>query len=411
MRWACVLLLFLATSLCAQPPVPPEGKRVMISGKAGPDLEPVDRAMFTILQRHAVPGAALAIVKDGRLVYARGFGWADVQARQVVQPTTLFGLASLSKTFTAVAILKLVDQGKLSLDDRAFDILAHIKPPPGCAIADPRIRRITIRQLLNHSGGWNRALGGDPVNWSQRVADALDVSLPISAEQMASYLLTLPLDFEPGTDNQYSNFGYTVLGLVIEKVSGKRYHEFVLEQVLAPAGIEHAALSGLTGKYLPGEARRYLVGIPQPLPVLRMPMNDAAGGWCASVVDVARFLTALDGSRGKPLLSVRSFQAMIEPPSPPLKRLPDGSWVGLGWDRVETQETRFGYFKDGNYHGVRAFMKRLPSGVQWVLLLNVSTQPDGLDSRISAAAKEEVHQLLERTSTYPRIDLFGEFSR
>src|SRR4051794_2260199 len=112
------MLGLLAVPPQAQQPAPRE--QVPVSGKAGPGLEPLDRAMVAMLQRHGIPGGALAIAKDGRLVYARGFGWADLATGELVSPLPLFGLASLSKPITALAILKLLEDGKLTLDEPAF---------------------------------------------------------------------------------------------------------------------------------------------------------------------------------------------------------------------------------------------------------------------------------------------------
>ena len=103
---------------------------IPISGRAGPGLEPFDLAMQTIIDRHGLAGAALAVAKEGRLVLAKGYGWADVARAETVRPDTLFGLASLSKSITATATLKLVEQNKLRLDDRVFD-LVRIAAPAG----------------------------------------------------------------------------------------------------------------------------------------------------------------------------------------------------------------------------------------------------------------------------------------
>src|SRR5689334_13475133 len=97
--------------------------RFPTTGKEAPGLEPLDSAVMAMMSRHGIPGASMAVVKDGKLVFARGYGWAVLEARKPVKPTTLFGLASLSKTITALAVLKLVEQGKLSLEDRPFRII------------------------------------------------------------------------------------------------------------------------------------------------------------------------------------------------------------------------------------------------------------------------------------------------
>jgi hypothetical protein len=145
------------------------------------------------------------------------------------------------------------------------------------------------------------------------------------------------------------------------------------------------------------------------LPPLQMPSGDAAGGWSASALDVIRFLTALDGTRTKPLLGEKMMKEMLGRPPAPLKLQPDGTWVGLGWDRVVTAGEQFAVFKDGNYYGTRTFMKRLGTGVCWVLLFNVSMQPDPLDARIGQSAVQEVRELITRHEKYPKIDLFAEY--
>jgi N-acyl-D-amino-acid deacylase len=379
------------------------------TGKKGPGLEPLDSAVVTMMARHGIPGGSLAIAKDGKLVFARGYGWADLGTRDLVQPDTLFGVASLSKTITAAAVLKLVEQGKLTLDDQPFKILDHIKPAPGARV-DPRLYRITVRQLLNHSGGWDHQASGDPVSWTTQVQLKRGDRAPVTAAHLIAFTMGVRLDYEPGTDSKYSNFGYIVLGEVVEKVAGQPYEKYVRENVLEPAGVARASLHPPGGRYFPNEARRYLAGTDTELPAWQQKYSDAAGGWTASAVDMMRFLTALDGSRGKPVLGEKAFQVMIEPPPPPLKVRPNGTHVGLGWDSVILKEKKeYGYFKDGNWFGMRCFMKRLPNGVTWVLLFNASVQPDATDSRIAADAVKEVRETVDRFDKYPEVDLFKDF--
>src|SRR5262249_14934665 len=175
------------------------------------------------------------------------------------------------------------------------------------------------------------------------------------------------LDFDPGTDSRYCNFGYILLGEIIEKVSGQPYEKYVRDNVLAPAGGRRAALNRPGGGYFVGEARRSPAGTDTELPAWQQRHSDAAGGWTFSAVDMARLLTALDGSRGKPLLDEKTFRLMIEPPPKPIKPQANGTHVGLGWDAVIQTEKGYGYFKDGSWYGMRTFMKRLPNGVNWVL--------------------------------------------
>lgn len=391
-----------------QQPLRPAESELPATGKAVALLKPLDTAAATMTVRHGIPGAALAIAKDGKLVFARGYGWANLATGDQVQPDTLFGVASLSKTITAVAILKLVEQGKLSLEDRPFEILNHLRPPPAAKV-DRRLFQITVRQLLNHTGGWDHQKSGDPVNWTTQMHLKRGDRTPVVAGQLIAYTMSVPLDFDPGTDCKYSNFGYIVLGEVIAKVSGQSYERYTQENVLVPAGIRGALIHPLDGKYLPNEARRYLVGTENELPPWHQKYSDAAGGWTISAVDMVRLLTALDGSRGKPLLNEKTFKLMTELPPAPLKARDNGTHVGLGWDSVILTDKGYGYFKEGNWAGMRAFMKRTPNGVNAVLLFNASMNPDTVDTKIAGDAVKEVRQAIERLEKFPDIDLFPEF--
>jgi CubicO group peptidase (beta-lactamase class C family) len=226
-----------------------------VSGKAGPGLGPIDKAMKSILQRHGIPGGALAIAKDGRLVLAKGYGWANLETGETVTPLTLFGLASLSKPITALAILLLMEQGKLGLDEPAFAYIKHIQPRQGARV-DPRLSKITVRQLLNHSGGWNRAVSGDPIGWTPQMSKALGAAPPLAPEHFISFMMGEPLDFEPGAQSHYSNVGYIILGQIVEKLSGQSYEEYAKKHVLDAVGAKRAGMNYMT-RYLEGESRRY----------------------------------------------------------------------------------------------------------------------------------------------------------
>src|SRR5262249_9589639 len=128
-----------------------------------------------------------------------------------------------------------------------------------------------------------------------------------------------------------------------------------------------------------------------------------------SAVDMVRFLTALDGSRGKPFLEEKTFKQMIALPPPPLRARDNGTHVGLGWDSVIVTDKGYGCFKDGSWFGMRAYMKPLPAGVNWVLLFNASVNPDTDDTRIAGDAVREVRQTVERLEKLPDIDLFNEY--
>jgi len=391
-----------------QPPMPPAFEKVPIKGKAGPGLEKLDAAMLDVMDRNGIPGAAFAFAREGKLLLAKGYGWANVTNGASADPETLFGLASLSKPITAVGTLKLVEQGKLGLDDAVFDILKDIRAPRGARV-DPRLKDVTVRQCLNHSGGWDRGVKGDPVNWEPQICRAYGVRAPLSSRQLLEFMAGQRLDFNPGTQQKYSNVGFVILGEIIAKVSGQPYERYLAEQVLKPMGIKRAGLHAFDGKYIAGEAVRCLAGTLIALPAMLLPMINAAGGWSASVVDLVRFLTNLDGSRGEPVLGEKIRQVMLEQPPAPLKPRENGTWFGLGWDSVLVKDKTFGYYKEGSYQGMRTFMKRLPSGLNWALLYNASMEFDPHDTQVAANVAQEVQQVVEANQKYPDIDLFKDY--
>ena len=276
-----------------------------------------------------VPGASLAITKDGRLILAKGYGLANVEKQEPVQPDTLFRIASISKPITAVAVLKLVEDGLLNLDDRVFQILDRFQPPEGVR-KDPRLDDITVRHLLQHSGGWDRDRGYDPMFSTGKVENELGVRKPASCRDIIRFMLGQPLDFDPGTGYAYSNFGYCLLGRVIEEKTGQPYEEYVKERVLAPIGISRMHIGGTLPKNrADGEATYY--GFPgqkwadsaMPDTPRRVPWPDggfhlrtldAHGGWVASAIDLVAFATSVDGSRAPPVIGPQSVQTMVARP-------------------------------------------------------------------------------------------------
>jgi N-acyl-D-amino-acid deacylase len=229
------------------------------TGTEVPAFSALDAVMQQALARYGVKGAALAVVKDGHLLFARGYGWADAEAQIPVQPDSLFRWGSIAKTLTAAAVMRLVEDGKLDLDTPVWNILNQYSPYNG-KWGDSRLHGITVRQLLHHTGGWDRDLSGDPMNGDACVdaSNATHASFPPSQDTMIRYMLAKRLDFDPGSRFAYSNFGYMLLGRVIEKISGQPYATYVREQVLDPLGLAHIQRGGshLAGR-LPGEVKYY----------------------------------------------------------------------------------------------------------------------------------------------------------
>ena len=373
----------------APPAATPENSPEPISGQAVPALVSFDRAMTALMAKWDVPGAALAISKDGRLVFDRGYGLADVGKREPVQPESLFRIASVSKTLTTVAILTLVDTGKLALDDRAFPLLDL--QPPANATVDPRLATITIEQLLIHAGGWDSSTAGDPqyLPLSRTAGATVGATDPPDGEAIIRFMLGMGVEYDPGTKSIYSNFGFNVLGRVIEKVSGQSYEDYVQAKVLAPVGVTGVKL-GQTQlvERAPGEVRYYPpVGYPTVPSVypgegfVDMPYGnyclkgmDAHGGWIATAADLVRYATAIDGQRGAALLKPETVQRMLHAKRPPAEGFNgaanDKPASGLGWV-VQPGTHGMNWTHTGALGGgTAAYLVRMADGVTIAFIAN-----------------------------------------
>ncbi|NNF26831.1 MAG: serine hydrolase, partial [Gemmatimonadetes bacterium] len=204
------------------------------------NLPTFDSHIEAFLTQWGVPGVGVAVAFDGRLVYARGYGVADVGTGEDVKAEHRFRIASVSKPITAAAVMQMVERGELDLEDPAFDYLDHLDPPAG-ATPDSRLADITIRNLLEHAGGWDRDASFDPMFIPQQAADGVSAPAPASAETVIRFMLGQSLDFDPAARYAYSNFGYAVLGRIIESVSGTSYEDYMTSQFLAPMGITRMA--------------------------------------------------------------------------------------------------------------------------------------------------------------------------
>ena len=375
------------------------------------------------MSAHKIPGGALAVVKNRQLVHARGYGWADREKKIPATQDSLFRIASLSKPITAVAILKLAEAGGLKLDARAFDLL-RVDPvvEPGQK-PDPRLEQITVRQILQHTGGWDRDKSFDPMFRPKLIARKVGVPAPASAEAVIRYMLGQPLDFDPGARYAYSNFGYCALGRVIEKISGQPYGKFVQEKILAPIGIRKMRLGkSLDGQQAPGEVRYYELDdsrtdsvFPNPPPQVPMPYGgfhleamDAHGGWIASAVDLARFAAALDDPEHSPLLKPDSIRTMYAPPAPPASRKADGTledfYYGCGWMiRPVGKRGEANYWHSGSLPGTATLLVRRRDGWSWAALFNQRSEDKKLpDTAIDAA----LHRAADSVADWPMQNLF-----
>jgi CubicO group peptidase (beta-lactamase class C family) len=284
------------------------------SGGAVPSLAPLDRALEGFLRERGIRGATMAVAKGHRVLVERGFGYADRGATRPMAPGDPMRLASLSKAFTAAAVRKLIERGRLLPDSSVVELL-DLKPPPGRTM-DPRLKKVTVQHVLDHRGGWRTVNGWEPMFATDQIATALGRLSPASASDIVDYMAGQPLQFDPGTEYSYSNFGYCLLGRVIERVAGRSYIDDVRAEILEPLGIKSVSTArsrphdrnACEPDYVhPGSVRSLFdadakSNVPEPNGGFAIEALDSSGGLIASAADVALLLShyGTDGRRNPP---------------------------------------------------------------------------------------------------------------
>lgn len=411
-RWWVICGALIAAAAMAR------AAEIPITGRDNPKLKPIDQLLLDFAAEKKVPGMAVAITKGGRLVYARGFGYGDVEAKQPVQPDSLFRIASNSKPITAAAIMQLVERKKLSLDEKVFPFLGVEPFIETGKQPDPRLQKITIAHLLCHTGGWEQDKPFDPMLRSGLICKAMKIPPPARQADTIRFMLGQPLNFDPGTTYSYSNFGYCVLGRVIEKVSGQTYEQYCQQNVLAPLGIKNMRLGRtLLADRASGEVKYYesegdpvsaVMGPDLGKPVQRayggfcLEAMDSHGGWLASAPELVRFASAFDFPQRCKILKPQTIdQLFAPPPSPPGAR--DTAYYAIGWRVKPNKEGRRSAWHSGRLHsGTASFMLRRSDGVNFTVIYNTAPPEggDGIDTRLNRA----INQL--KPADWPAYDLF-----
>lgn len=256
----------------------------------------VDGLAVGAIAKGRLAGLSVAVFRNGEPIVARGYGYADREAGLPAEPETSYPIASVSKTFTAAAIVRLSEQGKLGLDDALSTFFPKARPVIG---------RLTVRQLLNHTSGLTKG-GPAPRHAAESVVRRGGTAMA------------------PGLRWDYSNYNFSLLGLVIEHVSGRPYAEYVRDELAAPLGLTNTGYCE-DGTPVAGRSVDYEAGPYGPIPTVywRTERFFASGGLCSSVLDLVRWQRALDDGR---VVSRAGAQAMRAP-----TRLADGHEADYGF--------------------------------------------------------------------------------
>ena len=358
------------------------------------------------LKQWNLAGMTMAIVKDGKLVFAHGYGYSDVEAKTVVTPGNLFRIASVSKLITAVAIMKLVEKKVISLDSKVFGPKAILKDSIFNKVVDKRLYNITVRHLLAHAGGWTLTYG-DPAFNSLVVLEKTGETGAATMDSYCRFVATRKLHFEPGKRSSYSNMGYMFLSKVIEAASGKKYDDFVINDVLKPQGIldMHIGRSYLADKRI-NEVKYYEAEdsplipsfdgsgtmVSKPYGGNPIELLSSAGGWIASSVELAKLMVLIDGFRSVPdMISGHLIDQMVV----------NKDFKGpLGWKVVKKNGD---WIRTGSMAGTSAIVKRQSNGFGWVIIINSSSWKG---PRLPAYVDYMMRQIEKKITSWPKKDLF-----
>ena len=370
-------------------------------------LKPLDSMVKRVVRNLRLAGASVALVKDEKLVYAKGFGFADKEAKEEVQPYHLFRIGSVSKLITAMAILKLVDDGRISLDDYVFGERGLLKGKKYAGIKNRNFYQIKVKHLLNHTSGWSLITYGDPMFIPHKIHKMDNVSYPIDFDDVIHFVITRHLPYKPGTRFDYSNFGYCLLGRIIEDVTGDDYEEWVQNEILKSNGITDMEIAGSFEKdrvknevkyydYSPDNEQLSFTGsgnkVYKPYGADDIAMLGPAGGWLATAADLMRVLVLVDGysKRYKDILSEDLMNKMVNGVG--------GIKRPLGWRSVKGEH----WWRTGTLSGTSALLTRDIKGYSWVIVSNTTPRRGSFPSTSRWAIREGIKMV----KSWPDHDLF-----
>lgn len=366
-RWSSIAAssVFVATAWAQQP----AGTARAADRPAAPPSRAALQRVVDSLANDAVStgktvSVSIALLRGGDTVVAKGYGFADAERKVPATARTVYRIGSITKQFTAAAIQRLAEQGKLSVDDEITKYL------PGYPVQG---HRVTIRHLLHHTSGI-KTYTSLP-EWQKRMGDELPL------DTVVAMFSSLPFDFAPGERYAYNNSGYFLLGRIIERVSGKSYERYLRDEIFARAGLKETRYCPNVPQP-PSDAEGYATATPpKRSSAISMTSPYAAGALCATAMDLVRWDRALAGGR---VVSAASYQAMTTP-----GRLENGEQTryGYGLSIGSIGERRL-VGHGGGINGFISYLGSIPSDSLTVAVLVNTEVPlaDQLAQRVLRAA-------------------------
>lgn len=333
-------------------PTPPGGQK---------DIEAIDNAVNNFMQKYSIPGVSIAVTKDDNLVYVKSYGKMSANDNTAISNNSLFRIASVSKPVTAVGIMKLLEANKLTMDSKVFgagSILGNDYPSSKLS----QVSDLTVRHLLHHTSNL----------WPNDGNDPMFKQPGFNHEQLINWTLDNYNGVSTRGVYRYSNFGYCLLGRIIEKLSGKSYEQFIKDEVLKPSGITGMQIGGNT---LTDRKNNEVIYTGQggfdPY-VYNISRMDAHGGWIASATDLARFLVRVNGYNGKTdILQPATITTMTT------RSVPSSNYAS-GWGVNDANN----WWHNGSLPGTASEIIRAANGFCWVILCNSRSTASGFDTAL-----------------------------
>jgi D-alanyl-D-alanine carboxypeptidase len=343
------------------------------------DLKAIDEYVAGQVQERGFVGLSLAILQDGKIVFAKGYGKSSLKDGTPVEPTTAFGVGSITKQFTSASILLLAEEGKLSVRDPVAKYYPDLT----------RAKDITLYDLMTHTSGY--------VDYSPYSFLDPRQQKPEAADEIIRDFAGRKLDFEPGSRYSYSNTGYLILGRVVEKVSGQPFGRFLERRILKPLSMEHSALEPpQDGKLVSLGYTAFMLSAPELSPPEADAWNHAAGGLYASASDLARWDLALMSGK---VLKEESYRLMTT-----ARHLSDGRIKNYGCgQRILNVDGETVLRHTGSVSGFLAYNAMIPGTRSAVVLL---TNGDHIEA--TALHDEILSRLLKaqagRANPIPKVN-------
>lgn len=374
-----------------------------------PQLEDMENKIKRYLLRWEINGAQIAVTRNDSLLYVKGFGWADMEKKQEMQPSNIMRLASVSKLLTAVGVMRLAEAGTLKLSDHVFGPKGILNDTAFTnAIKDQRYLDITVEQLLRHKAGFTTG-AGDPMFSTRYIMMQNRLTTPPDNNTLMKILLKRRLGFTPGTAKRYSNVGYTLLSMIIEKKTRMSYEDYMRRFVFEPAGCYDFHIAGSYEKdRRRNEVKYYMHKGSEPVYEYNnsgrmvekcygendIPNLKGAGAWCASAAELSRLVASVDLLPGvKDILSKKSVEFMT-------REMPDHDF-SIGWNFCPKGRP---WIRTGSLSGTSALVLRYPDGECWILITNTSTWKGHGFSNDTMRLFERLRQ--ENRDKFPKRNLF-----